>query len=264
MTAGGPRGLFDLGGRVALVTGAAPGGLGHHSAVGLARHGAEVVAADVPARAGELQATADAVREHGAVAGTVAFDVTSEEAVEAAIAQVLERHGRIDVLVHHAGVMMRRPSFETDVADWQRVIDVNLTGTWLVARAAARGMVDRGAGAIITTSSVYASIVGPVPEPAYYASKAGVANLTRGLAAEWGGAGVTVNCLAPGVFFPTQMTQPLADDPDRLEHFAQRTLLGRLGEPATDLAGAVVWLASDAARYVTGQVIYIDGGWSAW
>lgn len=258
------RGLFDLTDRVALVTGAAPGGLGHFSALALAEHGAVVVAADTPARAAEAQTTAAQIRARGGSAGAASFDVTAPEQIEAAIDDVLARYGRIDTLVHHSGVMMRAPSLDTSLEDWQRVIDINLTGTWLVARAAARSMLENRRGSIITTSSVYAAIVGPIPEPAYYASKAGVANLTRGLAAEWGLAGVTVNCVAPGVFYPTPMTQALSDDPGRLEQMTGRTLLGRLGDPATDLAGTVVWLASDAARYVTGQVIYVDGGWSAW
>jgi NAD(P)-dependent dehydrogenase (short-subunit alcohol dehydrogenase family) len=160
--------------------------------------------------------------------------------------------------------MLRGATLQTSVADWQRVLETNLTGTWLTARAVARDMVSRGYGRIVTTASIYARIVGPIPEPAYYASKAGVANLTRGLAAEWGRGGITVNCVAPGVFFPTQMTQALADDPGRLQEMGQRTLLGRLGDPATDLGPTIVWLASDAAQYVTGQVIYVDGGWTAW
>ncbi len=264
MTVAAPHQLFDLTGRVALVTGAAPGGLGHFSSLALAAHGAVVVAADAPARGCDVEATVMAVRNNGGSASAATFDVAVDDEVNAAVNDIVARHGQIDILVHHAGVMMRGPSFDTSVADWQRVIDVNLTGTWLVARAAARNMVERGSGAIITTSSLYAAIVGPIPEPAYFASKAGVANLTRGLAAEWGHAGVTVNCLAPGVFFPTQMTQPLENDPGRLKQMSRRTLLGRLGDPATDLAGTVVWLASDAARYVTGQVIYVDGGWTAW
>lgn len=258
------RGPFDLTDRVALVTGAAAGGLGHFSALALAGQGAHVVATDAPSRSAELDGTRTAVTDGGGSADTTTFDVSVEADVEAAVHRVLERHGRIDILVHHAGVMLRRPTLETSLAAWQHVIDVNLTGTWLVARAAARDMVARGDGRIITTASIYADIVGPLPEPAYYASKAGVANLTRGLAAEWGSSGVTVNCLAPGVFYPTQMTQALADDPGRLEEMSRRTLVGRLGDPAVDLAGAVVWLASDAARYVTGQVIYVDGGWTAW
>ena len=256
--------MFDFEGRTALVTGAARGGLGHFSALCLAAQGAHVIAADAPARAGDLEQTVAAVRAAGNSAESIRFDVTSEAEIDAAVLGSGEHLDSVDVLVHHAGVMLRAPSFETTLEQWQRVLDINLTGTWLVARAVARGMVERGYGRIVTTSSLYAAIVGPVPEPAYYASKAAVANLTRGLASEWGPHGVTVNCLAPGVFFPTQMTQPLEDDPGRLAEMSQRTLVGRLGDPATDLASTVIWLASEESRYVTGQVIYVDGGWSAW
>jgi gluconate 5-dehydrogenase len=260
-------GPFDLSGRVALVTGAAPGGLGHFSAVGLARQGATVVAADLPARVHELNDTVSAAVEAAGRAdacSATTFDVRVEAEIEEAVQSTVNRFGKIDILVHHAGVMLRGETLETSVADWQRVIDINVTGTWLTARAVARDMVTRGYGRIITTASIYAQIVGPIPEPAYYASKAGVANLTRGLASEWGRRGITVNCVAPGVFFPTQMTQALANDPGRLEAMAQRTLVGRVGDPATDLSGTIIWLASDAAQYVTGQVIYVDGGWTAW
>jgi gluconate 5-dehydrogenase len=258
---------FDLSGRVALVTGAAPGGLGHFTAVGLARQGATVMAADLPGRVDELDQTVGAVADvtgHGDACSTTTFDVTVEAEVEEAVRITVERFGKIDILVHHAGVMLRRDTLETSVADWQRVIDINLTGTWLMARAVARDMVTRSQGRIILTSSIYAHIVGPLPEPAYYASKAGVANLTRALASEWGRRGITVNCVAPGVFFPTRMTEALAEDPGRLDEMAQRTLLGRVGDPAQDLSGTIIWLASDAAQYVTGQVIYVDGGWTAW
>lgn len=258
---------FDLSGRVALVTGSAPGGLGHFSAIGLAGQGATVVAADAPGRGHELNETVAAAAQAAGRAdacSATTFDVSVEAEVEEAVQSAVERFGKIDILVHHAGVMLRGETLATSVADWQRVIDINLTGTWLTARAVARDMATRGRGRIITTSSIYAHIVGPIPEPAYYASKAGVANLTRGLASEWGSRGITVNCVAPGVFFPTQMTQALANDPGRLEAMAQRTLVGRVGDPAKDLSGTIIWLASDAAQYVTGQVIYVDGGWTAW
>ena len=122
----------------------------------------------------------------------------------------------------------------------------------------------RDGGRIINFSTVYAERVGPIPESAYYASKAGIVNVTRAVASEGGPDGITANCLAPAVFYPTRMTAPLADDPERLEWFRARTMLGRLGDPATDLTGPLLLLASDAGAYLTGQILYVDGGWSAW
>jgi gluconate 5-dehydrogenase len=257
------RSLFDLTGRTALVTGAG-GGLGAHAAVALGTFGARVMVTDHPSRQEDLRATSASLDTFATTPDVGLCDVTDEASVEAVVAEAIDAAGKIDILVHCAGVMIRQPALEMSLADWNRVVDVNLTGTWLTNRAVARSMTTHGYGRIINTSSLYANIVGPLPEAPYYASKAGVANLTRGLAAEWGMAGVTVNCLAPGVFFPTPMTAPLAEDPGRLEQMAARTLLGRLGDPATDLGGTVVWLASAAAAYVTGQLIHVDGGWSAW
>lgn len=235
------------------------------SARSLAESGATVVAADLEAQSDALEAGVLAIRDGGSCAEARVFDITSDAEVEEAVAGVVGSHGQLDIVAHHAGVMLRKPSLETGVDDWRLVIDANLTGTWLVARAAAKAMIQQGSGgSIITTSSIYANIVGPIPESAYYASKAGVANLTRGLAAEWGSDGIRVNAVAPGVFYPTRMTQALGDDPSMIERMTRRTLLGRLGDPETDFPGVVLWLASDAARYVTGQTIYVDGGWTAW
>lgn len=236
---------FDLTGQVALVIGAAPGGLGERSAQALADAGATVVTADL----------ADAEQ---------VVDVTDEASVDALLTGVATEHGRLDVVVNAAGVMLRKAYDETSLEEFERVVRVNLTGTWLVARAAGRLMAAQGHGRIVNLTTVYAERVGPVPESAYYASKAGVVNVTRALASELGPAGVTVNCLAPGVFYPTKMTAALAATPDRLEWFANRTMLGRLGDPDRDLAGPLLLLASPASSYVTGQVLYVDGGWSAW
>ena len=255
---------FDLHGRTVVVTGASEGGLGRAIAHSLAAAGAKLLISDHPTRERELQSTAAQLSEEFDTVAWQVADVAAEADVGALHERSLAELGRVDVLVHQAGVMQRQPTLQTPLADWQRVIDVNLTGTWLMNRAFAGPMVSRGRGKIVNTSSVYAAIVGALPESAYYASKAGIANLTRGLAAEWGPHGVTVNCVAPGVFYPTRMTAALGDDPGRLDTMTGRTMLGRLGDPATDIGGTLVWLSSRASDYVTGQVIYIDGGWSAW
>jgi NAD(P)-dependent dehydrogenase (short-subunit alcohol dehydrogenase family) len=251
---------FDLAGQVALVVGVAPGGLGERAAHALADAGAQVAVADLPSRAADLAATA---RDRGASAHEV--DVTDEASVAALFQDVITAHGRLDIVVNAAGVMLRKPYDETTVEEFERVVRVNLTGTWLVGREAGKALTRQGSGGrIVNLTTVYAERVGPVPESAYYSSKAGVVNVTRALAAELGPHGVNVNCLAPGVFYPTQMTAALGADPDRLTWFGERTMLGRLGDPATDFAGPLLLLASPAASYMTGQVVYVDGGWSAW
>ncbi len=237
---------FDLTGDVALVVGAAPGGLGARAAHALAGHGAVVVSADLEGDGVDL----------------LPVDVTDEESVKALVATVLARFGRIDVLVNAAGVMLRKAYDETTVAEFEHVVRVNLTGSWLLAREVAPTL--GVAGRIVNLSTVYAERAGPIPESAYYASKAGVANVTRALAAELGPRGITVNCLAPGVFYPTKMTAALGADPERLQWFSDRTMLARLGDPDADFDGPLLFLASSASSYVTGQVLYVDGGWSAW
>ena len=235
---------FDLTGQVALVVGGA-GGLGRVAVDALTTHGATVEVADLDGAPHRV-------------------DVTDEASVAALFASVIAARGRVDIVVNAAGVMLRKAYDETTLEEFDRVVRVNLTGTWLVNREAGKAMTPRGSGRIVNLTTVYAERVGPVPESAYYASKAGVANVTRALAAELGPHGISVNCLAPGVFYPTPMTAALAADPDRLEWFAARTMLGRLGDPDRDFAGPLLLLASPGSSYVTGQVLYVDGGWSAW
>jgi gluconate 5-dehydrogenase len=222
-----------------------------------------VTVADHPRAGAGLATTVARLRDEGVTVRDVVCDVVDEASVEACVDAAVRWAG-LDVLVNAAGVMLRRPVDETTLEEWRGVLDVNLTGTWLLNRAAGRAMVDAGRGRIVNFASVYAERVGPVPESAYYASKAGVANLTRSMASEFGPHGVRVNCLALGVFFPTNMTAPLADDPATLQWMTERTLVKRLGDPERDLDGVIALLASDASDYITGQVLYVDGGWSAW
>ncbi|MGO4692084.1 SDR family NAD(P)-dependent oxidoreductase [Glaciibacter sp. 2TAF33] len=253
--------LFSLDGKIALVVGAAEGGLGGRIARALSEQGATVSLADQPERAADLERT----KEKCGPATTTNFcDVTDEQQVTSLFDAVIRDHARVDILVNAAGVMLRKAYNETSLEEFERVIGVNLTGTWLLNREAGKRMTAQASGKIVNLSTVYAERVGPVPESAYYASKAGIANVTRSLASELGRHGITVNCVAPGVFYPTQMTAGLANDPDQLDWFAQRTMLGRLGDPDRDIAGPVVLLASAASDYMTGQVVYVDGGWSAW
>lgn len=260
MTSNTRPGIFDLTGQVALVVGAAAGGLGQVAAAALSGAGATVAVADLASRKDDLAVTA---KEAGG-SSLHEVDVTDEVSVSALFADVLRRHDRLDMVVNAAGIMLRKEYDQTSVAEFEQVVRVNLTGSWLIGREAGRVLSRAGAGRIVNVTTVYADRVGPTPESAYYASKAGVANVTRALAAELGPRGITVNCLAPGVFYPTKMTAPLGDQPDRLAWFAQRTMLGRLGDPSTDLAGPLLLLASPASSYMTGQVVYVDGGWSAW
>jgi gluconate 5-dehydrogenase len=235
------RDLFDLTGVTALVTGAGAGGLGFHSALALGELGARVWVSDAPSRDDDLQATIEALRDRGVEADAILADVRDPDAIDRLFDRIDDEGDPLTVLAHHSGVNQRGSSWETTVEDW-RV----------------------GRGKIITLGSIYTNIVGRIPEPAYYASKGGVANLTRGMAMELAPHGITANCIAPGTFYPTPMTAPLANNAERLAEMTDRTMLGRLGNPVTDLRGVVGFLASAASDYMTGQVVFVDGGWTAW
>lgn len=254
--------VFDLTGRTALVVGAG-GDLGRRSAHVLGESGARVVLADHGGALDLLERTREELSDEGIACEAVVCDVTDEVSVEAAVARAAAP-APLSILVYAAGVMLRRGVVETSLEEWRQTLEVNLTGTWLVNRAAVRSMGPVGQGKIVNFASVYADRVGPIPECAYYASKAGVANVTRSIASEFGTRGVHANCLALGVFYPTGMTASLGDSPETLRWFTERTMLGRLGDPGRDLDGPLLFLASSASDYVTGQVLYVDGGWSAW
>ena len=251
-------GMFDLSGRVALVTGGSKG-LGKTFAQALLSCGADVAIAGRDL--GALDEACGELVGDGRAAFGIAADVTEREQVERMVAAVIERFGRLDILVNNAGTNVRKPLLELSDDEWDTVLDLNLRGSMLAARAAGRHMVAQRSGRVINISSVLSAVALPGIS-AYSASKGAVMQLTRALALEWAQANVTVNCIGPA-YFTTEMTRPLYDDPERRRFIEERTPMGRWGQP-DELAGAVVFLASDAARFITGQTIFVDGGWLSW
>ena len=253
--------LFDLSGRVALVTGAGSG-LGAVFAEALAEAGASVVC--VGRRLERVQETANRLTEKGCQSLALSADVTDEAAVVAMIAQTVERFGTLDILVNNAGTAVVGPPETISLADWQRVVDVNLTGVFLCAREAAKAMIAAGTGGrIINIASILGAVASePVPAAAYDATKGAVVNLTRDLAVHWAPHNILVNAIGPA-YFPSEMTEGFLALPEMRREIERRTPLGRIGRPE-ELKGAVVFFASDASSYVTGQTLYVDGGWTAW
>jgi gluconate 5-dehydrogenase len=248
---------LDLCNRVALVTGAARG-LGFAIAKGLANAGAAVVLNGRDAAA--LERAARTIDEGGGRNTTFAtFDVTDRDAVRDGVADIETRHGSIDILVNNAGIQRRHPIAEFPAQDWDAIIATNLTAPFLVAQAVIPGMVKRGRGSIVNIASLTSELGRPTIVP-YTAAKGGVRQLTRGLATELGPTGVRVNAIAPG-YFVTEMNRALIDDKAFDEWVRGRTPMRRWGDP-DELAGTAVFLCSDAASYITGQTIFIDGGMS--
>jgi NAD(P)-dependent dehydrogenase (short-subunit alcohol dehydrogenase family) len=250
--------LFDLTGRVALVTGAGRG-LGRTMALALASAGADL--ALVSRTEHELEELADEINSLGRSARHYRCDITDETSVETCFAAVVEDFGKLDILLNNAGINVRKPVLELDVAEYDSVLKTNLRGYFLCARAAGRHMVERGSGKVINISSILGHVA-LATQAAYASSKGGIEQLTKVLALEWATANVQVNALAP-TYFETPLTRPLFDDPERNAFITERTPMRRWGQPH-ELAGAVIFLASDASNFITGQSLLVDGGWTAW
>jgi NAD(P)-dependent dehydrogenase (short-subunit alcohol dehydrogenase family) len=250
--------LFRLDGRVALITGGSKG-LGKSIALGLAQAGATIVLASR-----DQAACAAAAAEIAAAAGRpslgLAVDVTNEDSVAAMVAAAEDHCGPIDILVNSAGVNIRHPIEDFALGEYQSVVDVNLTGTWLCCRAVSAGMKARGHGSVINLASALGG-VGLGERTAYCSSKHGVIGLTRALALEWAEHGARCNALCPGPFL-TEMNRPLLAQPERAAALLNLTAVKRWAQ-LPEIRGAALLLASDAGSYITGATMFVDGGWTA-
>ncbi len=249
--------LFSLEGRVAVVTGGTSG-IGRALSLGLADAGADVIAS--ARRKEQVDKTASEIEARGRKTLRLSSDVSDRGTLETLLAAVLERFGKVDILVNCAGTIKRTPTLDMPEAEWTNILNTNLTGTLRACQVFGRHMLERGYGRIINIASLN-SFVALSEVAAYAASKAGVASLTRSLAVEWSKKGVTVNAVAPGVF-RTDLNAQLLDSTPRGQELLMRTPMGRFGK-TEELIGATVYLASDAASFVTGQNLVVDGGFLA-
>lgn len=247
-------GLFDLSGRVALVTGTSRG-LGQYMARALANAGADLVLTS--RNRGRLQDFEAEIRPVGRRTLSLELDVRDLGSIQAAVSAAEAAFGHLDILVNNAGCNVRKPALEVSWDDWNLILDTNLRGSFFVSQAVARGMIRRRYGRIINIGSV-TSVAGYAGLAPYGASRGGIRQLTMSLADDWGRYGVTVNCLAPG-WFRTEQNNVLYEDKEWVEYLCDRIPVKRPGHPE-DLDAAVVFLASEGSRYVTGQTLLVDGG----
>ncbi|WP_219988733.1 SDR family oxidoreductase [Leucothrix pacifica] len=249
--------IFDLTGKRALITGSSQG-IGYMLAKGLSEAGADVVinGRDV----GKLQKAADELKAMGIEAYQLPFDVTDHAAVAEAVNDFEANVGPIDILVNNAGMQHRTPLEDFDPADFERLMNTNVTSVFNVGQAVAKHMIKRGAGKIVNVASVQTSLARPGIAP-YTASKGAVSNLTKGMTTDWAKYGLQVNALAPG-YFDTPLNAALVSDPEFSEWLCKRTPTGRWGQ-LEELVGACVFLSSGASSFVNGQTLYVDGGITA-
>ena len=249
------RSPFDLSGRVALVTGA-NGGIGQAIAVALAAAGADVALVG----RSDISGTKAQIEALGRRVLTLKADLETTAPVPGLVAETIRWGGRLDILVNNAGTIRRAEAVDFTEADWDHVMDVNLKSVFFLAQAAGRHMLERGSGKVINIASML-SFQGGIRVASYTAAKSGMAGITKLLANEWAGRGVNVNAIAPG-YIATNNTAALQADPERNAQIVARIPAGRWGQPQ-DIGGAAVFLASDAAAYLHGVILPVDGGWLA-
>ena len=249
--------MFNLTGKIAVVTGAGRG-LGAAMACALAKAGAEVIL--VGRKPAPLEKTAAAIRADNGDAGVMTCDITSANSIAAMVSSIYASHSRIDILINNAGIQSRAPLTDVAKTTWDAMIETHMTGPFMTCQAVLPGMFAQGSGKIINTVSVLGELGRPFVVP-YAAAKGGLRMLTRGLATEVAKRNVQVNAIGPG-YFLTEINRDIIDDRAYFDRVVERVPAGRWGDPA-DIGGAAVFLASRASDYISGQVIYVDGGLTA-
>lgn len=250
--------LFNLSGKVAMVTGATRG-LGEVAAKALAKAGADVAVCGRSQK--DLDRVSSEIRGLGRRSKGFYLDVLSRTQIHEGAGDITNYFGQIDILVNNAGVNYRVPVLEFPEEEWDRILSTNLKGYFLVAQAVAPQMLERGYGKVINISSILGTVGLPM-QAAYASSKGGIDQLTKVMALEWAKDGVRVNAIGP-TYFETELVTQLRNDPERFNFINERTPMGRWGYPP-ELEGVVIFLAASASDFITGQTIYIDGGWTAW